>query len=190
MRNFLEERIKRDGKVINSDVLKVDSFLNQQVDPELMKLIGEEFKTYFEKKDITKVVTIEASGIAPALMTSIELGVPLVIMKKQQSSTLNDNFFQTQVKSFTKNNLYNLVVSKNFISDDDVILIIDDFLAMGEAVLGAIRIINNTKASVAGVGIVIEKSFQPGRKKLEDQGIDIHSVARIKSLNNNKIIFE
>ena len=187
--NFLEEKIKKEGKVINNDILKVDSFINQQVDGNLMLKIAKCFSEYFSKYGITKIITIEASGIAPALLTAIELNVPMVILKKQQSKTLIDNIYETSVKSFTKNNLYSLVVSKDFINDDDKILIIDDFLANGEAASGAIRLIKNTKAKIAGIGIVIEKTFQPGRKKLEEQGYEVYSIAKIKSLENNKVEF-
>ena len=187
--NFLEERIAKEGKVINNDILKVDGFINQKVNGELMMKIAKCFSEHFANNRITKVITIEASGIAPALLTAMELNVPMVILKKQQSKTLNENIYQTSVKSFTKNNVYSLVVSKEFINDDDNILIIDDFLANGEAASGAIRLIKNTKASIAGIGIVIEKTFQPGRKKLEEQGYDVYSIARIKSLENNTVEF-
>ncbi len=187
--NFLEEKIEKEGKVVNNDILKVDSFINQQVDGNLMNKIAENFSNYFSKYGVSKVVTIEASGIAPALLTAIKLNVPMVILKKQQSKTLTDNIYKTSVKSFTKNNVYSLVVSQDFIKDDDNILIIDDFLANGEAVSGAIRLIKNTKAKIAGIGIVIEKSFQPGRKKLEEQGYNVYSIAKIKSLENNKVKF-
>lgn len=187
--NFLERKIFKDGKVIGDDILKVDSFLNQQVDTVLMNKIGNEFKKYFKDKNITKIVTIEASGIAPAFITSLKLKVPMVILKKSTSKTLNNNVYTTKVKSFTKGNVYDLVVSKDYINDSDNILIIDDFLASGEAALGIIRLINNTKAKIGGVGIVIEKSFQEGRGILEDLGYDVYSIARIKSLKNNKIEF-
>lgn len=187
--NFLEEKIIKDGTVLNNDILRVDSFINQQIDCNIMKKISKDFAMHFKNLKINKVVTIESSGISPALLTAIELNVPLVIFKKQQSKILNSNFYQTSVKSFTKDSTYDLVVSKDFIKDDDNILIIDDFLANGEAVSGAIRLIKNTKASISGIGILIEKSFQPGRKKLEDQGFNIYSIARIESLENNTIKF-
>lgn len=187
--NLLKNKILEDGIALNSEVLKVDSFINHQVDVNLMKEIGIEFANYFRNKNITKVFTIETSGIAPAVFTSLELNVPLVILKKQNSKILNDNFYTTEVKSFTKNTTYNLTLSKNYINDNDNILIIDDFLANGEAAKGAIKLIENANAKVAGIGIVIEKAFQPGRKVLENLGYDIYSLARIKSLNDNKIEF-
>ena len=186
---LLEDMILEKGKVINEDVLKVNSFINHQVNSKLMHEIGKEFANYFKNHYITKVFTIESSGIAPAVMTSYELNVPLVILKKQTSSTLNDIVYQAKVKSFTKNIEYNLTLSKEYMSPDDRILIIDDVLANGEASRGAIKIVEDAGAKVNGIGIVIEKSFQPGRKYLEDRGYEVYSLARIKSLKNNKIEF-
>ena len=186
---LLKDMIQEKGKVINEDILKVNSFLNHQVDSNLMKEIGIDFANHFKNSNITKVFTIESSGIAPALMTALELDVPLVILKKQTSSTLNDDIYQTSVKSFTKNNEYNLTLSKEYISPDDRVLIIDDFLANGEAAKGAIRLVEEAGAKACGIGIVIEKSFQPGRKLLEDMGYEVYSLARIKSLKDNKIEF-
>lgn len=187
--DLLKNRILKDGKALSSEILKVDSFLNHQVDPELMKEIGIEFAEYFKDKNITKVFTIESSGIAPAIMTASKLGVPMVILKKQTSKILNNDFYQTEVKSFTKNNTYNLTLSKKYIGENDNILVIDDFLANGEAGKGAIKLIESAGAKVAGIGIVIEKSFQPGHKYLQDLGYDIYSLARIKSLENGQIEF-
>ena len=187
--NLLKDRILKDGKALSNEILKVDSFINHQVDPHLMNEIGTEFAIYFKNKNITKVFTIESSGIAPAIMTASKLNVPMVILKKQTSKILDDNFYQTEVKSFTKNNIYNLTVSKKYISENDNILIIDDFLANGEAAKGAIRLIESAGAKVAGIGIVIEKSFQPGRKILEDLGYNVYSLARINSLKENNIEF-
>ena len=185
---LLKNMILKKGKVINEDILKVNSFLNHQVDSNLMKEIGIDFANHFKNNNITKVFTIESSGIAPALMTALELNVPLVILKKQTSSTLTD-VYQAQVKSFTKNCEYSLTLSKEFISPEDNVLIIDDFLANGEAAKGAIKLVEDGKAKVNGIGIVIEKSFQPGRKILEEKGFEIYSLARIKSLKDNKIEF-
>ena len=187
--DLLKEMILNRGHVINEDILKVDSFLNHQVDSKLMKDIGLEFYNYFKKNNITKVFTIESSGIAPALMTSLNFDVPMVILKKQVPNTLNNNFYQTQVKSFTKNAVYNLTLSKEFISKNDKILFIDDFLANGEAAKGAIKLIEDVGAEVAGIGIVIEKSFQPGRKFLDELGYDVYSLSRIKSLENGTVKF-
>ena len=185
--NFLEEKVIKEGIVINEEILKVDKFINHQVDPRLMKKIGEEFYNFFNKKEITKIITVESSGIAPALTTALEFDVPLVVLKKQKSSILNNDIYQTEVKSFTKNIVYNLTVSKSYILKDDKVLFIDDFLANGEASLGAIRLIESAGAEVAGVGILIEKSFQPGRAKLNSAGYEVYSLVRVKSLKNNKI---
>ena len=187
--NLLKQMILEKGYVINENVLKVDSFLNHQVDFKLMNEIGLEFYHYFKNNDITRIFTIESSGIAPAIMTAYKFEVPMVILKKQTSSILKEDFYQTEVKSFTKNTTYNLTLSKKYISPNDNILIIDDFLANGEAAKGAIKLIENAGAKVAGIGIVIEKSFQPGRNFLENLGYDVYSLARIKSLKNNNIEF-
>ena len=185
----LREKILAEGEALSDSILKVDSFLNHQVDVNLMKEIGEEFGKYFKDKNITKVVTIESSGISPATMTALYLNVPLVFFKKQKPNTLNNNILQTTVKSFTKGETYELTVSKKYIKKDENILIIDDFLANGEAASGATRLIEALNANVCGIGIVIEKSFQPGRKLLESKGYDVYSLARIKQLSNGKIYF-
>lgn len=188
--DLLKEKIKNDGIVINENILKVDNFLNHQVDTKLMDLIGEEFAHYFKNKNITKVVTIESSGIAPAYATALKLDVPLVIFKKQSSAILDtETTIQTPVHSFTKNTDYTLMASKKYLSENDNILIIDDFLANGQAGLGAYRILKEAGCSVAGVGIVIEKSFQDGRKKLEDLGLDVYSLARISKISSEGIKF-
>lgn len=184
----LEDMILEKGKALSESILKVDSFLNHQVDVVLMKEIGEEFANYFKHKNISKVVTIESSGIAPATMTALALNVPLVFLKKQKPNTLNKEILQTTVKSFTKNQEYELTVSKEYIQEGENILIIDDFLANGEAARGAIRLIEELNAKVAGIGILIEKSFQPGRNLIEEKGYDIYSLARIKELSEGKII--
>ena len=174
---------------MGEDILKVDSFVNHQVDPVLMQQIGTAFADHFKDKGITKVVTIESSGIAPALMTALALNVPMVILKKQPSKVLNDDLYQTVVTSFTKGTSYELTLSQKFISESDHVLIIDDFLANGEAATGAIRLIRLAHATVAGVGILIEKSFQPGRQKLNDQGFEVYSLARVAKLEKDFISF-
>ena len=187
--NYLEKKIKKEGKIIGDDILNVSGFLNQQVDIKLMQKIGKDFATYFKNRGITKVVTIEVSGIMPSVFVAKELNVPLIVLKKQTSKTLNDNIYKTKVHSFTKNIDYDLVVSKEFLDKNDKVLIIDDFLAVGEAARGALNLVNQAKSEVVGIGIVIEKSFQEGRKKLEDLGIDVYSIARIKKLSKGKIEF-
>lgn len=186
---LLKNRIKEEGNALNENVLKVDSFLNHQVDPKLMYEMGKAFKDYFGNHKITKVFTIESSGIAPAVMTAIQMNVPMVTLKKQTSKILSGDVYQKTVHSFTKNSDYELTLSKKYISKDDKILIIDDFLAYGEAALGAISVIEQAGATVSGIGIVIEKSFQPGRKILEDKGYNIYSLARIAKLKKGTIEF-
>ncbi len=186
---ILEDMILERGIAVNEDILKVDSFVNHQVDPELMKNIDDEFAEHFKGQGITKVATIESSGIAPALMTALALNVPMLILKKQPSKILNQDLYQTVVTSYTKGTSYELTLSKNFISENDHVLIIDDFLANGEAATGAIRLIRKAHATIAGVGILIEKSFQPGYEKLTEQGIDVYSLARIAKLGEGVIEF-
>lgn len=186
---ILEDMILERGIAVNEDILKVDSFVNHHVDPELMKNIGDEFAEHFKGQGITKVATIESSGIAPALMTALALNVPMLILKKQPSKILNQDLYQTVVTSYTKGTSYELTLSKNFISENDHVLIIDDFLANGEAATGAIRLIRKAHATIAGVGILIEKSFQPGYEKLTEQGIDVYSLARIAKLGEGVIEF-
>ena len=186
---ILEDMILERGIAVNEDILKVDSFVNHQVDPELMKNIGNEFAEHFKGQGITKVATIESSGIAPALMTALALNVPMLILKKQPSKILNQDLYQTVVTSYTKGTSYELTLSKNFISENDHVLIIDDFLANGEAATGAIRMTRKAHPTIAGVRILIEKSFQPGYEKLTEQGIDVYSLARIAKLGEGVIEF-
>ena len=187
--NLLKERILAEGSAKSENILKVDGFLNHQVDPVLMKNIGEEFASHYKNMGITKVVTIESSGIAPALMTAMALEVPMIILKKQSSKVLNDTLYQTVVTSYTKGNSYELSLVPEYINENDHVLIVDDFLADGEAATGAIRLLRMAHATIAGVGILIEKSFQPGRRKLEEQGFHVYSLVRIASLSEGKIQF-
>ena len=154
-----------------------------------MKEIGEEFAKHFAGQGITKVVTIESSGIAPALMTACALGVPMIILKKEPSKALNQNLYQTVVTSYTKGTSYELTMSQNYITETDHVLIIDDFLANGEAATGAMRLLRKAHATVAGLGVLIEKSFQPGREKLTAQGVPVYALARIKHLAKDEIEF-
>lgn len=186
--NKLEQYIKENGKVINGEILKVDTFLNHQVDPALMKEIGENFYNYFKKYPINKVVTIETSGIAPALMCAACFGVPMVFIKKAVPSTMSDAY-HAEVFSFTKNKTYHISVSKEFLSENDHILFIDDFLANGEAFLGVENICKEAKATIEGVGIVIDKAFQKGHQKIIDKGYDLCSLAQIAALDENGIHF-
>lgn len=186
---LLENMISERGVVVNEDILKVDSFVNHQVEPELMRQIGEAFAEHFKGQGITKVATIESSGIAPALMTALALDVPMLILKKQPSKVLNQDLYQTVVTSYTKETSYELTLSKEFLSENDHVLIIDDFLANGEAATGAIRLIRKSHATIAGIGALIEKSFQPGREKLREQGIEVYALARIAGMEPGMITF-
>lgn len=186
---LLEDRIKKEGQALSETVLKVDSFINHQVDSEFMDALGRDFAEHFKDAGITKVFTIESSGIAPALMTAKHLNVPMVILKKQTSKILNGNVYQTRITSFTKGTSYELTLFADYIQPDDRILLIDDFLANGEAAMGASRIITESGATLAGIGILIEKSFQRGRKRLEEAGHRVYSQARIKRLDAGVIEF-
>ena len=181
---MLKDAILERGKALNQDILLVDSFLNHQVDVALMKAVGETFAEHFANRGITRVVTIESSGIA-----ALALGLPLVIMKKQTSRILNGDLLQTTVRSFTKGTEYQLSVKHEFLNADDNILLIDDFLASGEAAFGVITLAKQVGAKISGVGIVIEKAFQSGHKRLEDAGIDVYSLARIASMSADRIEF-
>ncbi len=186
---LLREKIENEGIVLSDGVLKVDSFLNHQIDPLLMKEIGLEFARRFKSESVTKIVTIESSGISPAVMAGLEMGVKVVFARKRKSLTLNDNLLVSSVYSFTKNEENNIAVSSQFLNSDDRVLIIDDFLANGEAAKGLIDIVNQSGASVIGIGIVIEKSFQKGAGELVEQGYKVESLAKIQSLQEGKVCF-
>ncbi|BCA86002.1 xanthine phosphoribosyltransferase [Enterococcus saigonensis] len=185
----LVARIKEDGRVLGDGVLKVDSFVTHQVDPVLMEAIGKVFADVFRAANITKVVTIEASGIAPALYTAQKLGVPLVFARKSKSLTMNEELLTAQVYSFTKQVTSTVSISKKFLTEDDNVLLIDDFLANGQAAKGLIELCQQAGAHVEGIGIVIEKSFQDGRELLENMGIKVVSLARIASLKAGEVEF-
>ncbi|GMA97787.1 xanthine phosphoribosyltransferase [Pelosinus sp. IPA-1] len=187
--DLLKQRIQSDGLVLNDSLLKVDSFLNHQIDPELMMKIGEEFARRFEGESITKILTIESSGIAISVMAGLVLKVPVVFARKKKSVTVNDNLYSTKVYSFTKNESNDIIVSKQFLQKEDKVLIIDDFLANGEAAAGLANIVKQANATVVGIGIVIEKSFQPGAQKLAQAGYRVESLARIGSFSQGQANF-
>lgn len=186
---LLKERILKDGKALSQHILLVDSFLNHQVDVELMRLIGEEFARLFKDSGATRVMTIESSGIVPASMTALAMHLPLVVMKKSTSSILSEDILQTNVFSFTKGSNYQLTLKTKFVNRGDRVLFIDDFLANGAAASGACKLIELAGAKVAGVGIVIEKHFQPGRALLEQAGYPVTALASIKRLDCGQIEF-
>lgn len=188
--SYLKEKMLKDGVVVNENIVKVDSFLNHQLDPRVLKEISKEFVRYFKEKEITKIMTIEASGIAPAILVASEFDVPMLFAKKSEPSTMkSDDQYSTDVHSFTKNLTSRVLVSKKYLSADDKVLIIDDFLANGEAALGLMDLVEQAGGETVGVGICVEKSFQPGRQKIVDKGVDVFSLVRIASLADNKITF-
>ena len=191
MMNFLEERIMKDGIVKAGNVLKVDSFLNHQMDIQLMEEIGKEFKRRFSNKEITKVLTIEASGIGIAAFVAKEFGVPMVFAKKAKSINIDGDMYVAEVESFTHKNKNQVIVSKKFLTEQDRVLIIDDFLANGCALLGLISIANSAGASIEGLGIVIEKGFQIGGGVIRNLGYQLESLAIVDGMNHEtgEIIF-
>jgi xanthine phosphoribosyltransferase len=182
----LKERILRDGKSLPGGILKVDSFINHQIDPCLMRQIAVEFVRRFASSRITKIITIEASGIAPAVMVGLLLDVPVVFAKKKKPSTMDD-MLSTTVFSFTKQRNYDVVVSREFLTSADRVLFIDDFLANGNAAKGVACLCRQAGAKLEGMGFIIEKSFQHGRDLLEDMNIRVESLAVIESLDNCQI---
>ena len=186
---MLKDAILKNGKALNQDVLLVDSFLNHQVDVKLMQQVGEAFAAYFQDRGITRVVTIESSGIAPASFTAFAMGVPLVIMKKQTSRIMTGDILQTTVRSFTKGTSYELTIKREFLNPGEKVLLIDDFLASGEAAFGFLRLAKEAGVEVGGIGIVIEKAFQAGHQRLVEAGVDVYSLARVKSMSENHIEF-
>ena len=187
--NFLEKKICEEGVVLSPSILKVDSFLNHQIDALFMKQIGCEIASRYKAERITKILTIESSGIAPAVFAGLELDVPVVFARIKKSLTLTDGLITSKVYSFTKQVTSTISISRKFLNESDNVLIIDDFLANGQAAKGLIELCRQAGASVEGVGILIEKSFQDGRELLESMGIDVVSLARIQSLNDGQVTF-
>lgn len=187
--DLLERKVKEDGIVIDEKILKVDGFLNHQIDADLMQQVGQTFYEQFKDEGITKILTIEASGIAPAIMAALQFNVPCLFAKKAKPSTLTQDVYHADIHSFTKNTTSTVIVSNEFLDKDDRVLIIDDFLANGDASLGLNEIVKQAQASTAGVGIVVEKSFQPGRQRLEDAGLRVSSLCKVASLQGNKVTF-
>lgn len=183
----LKERIIRDGKCINNGILKVDGFINHQMDPQLMMAMAEELVRRFSGTSINKILTIEASGIAPAILVGYLLHVPVVFAKKKKPSTMQD-MLTTEVFSFTKNTSYTVCVSNEFLHEGDKLLFIDDFLANGNAAQGMIDLATQAGAEIVGMGFLIEKGFQNGGDMLRDKGIHVESLAIIDSLENNEIV--
>ncbi len=186
---ILKQRILKDGTVKMPNIVKVDSFLNHQIDVELLDEIGKEFYGKFKNEGITKIVTIEASGIAIACSAARYFKVPVVFAKKHENKNMDDDVYQVTIHSFTKDLDYVAKISKRYLDSTDRVLIIDDFLANGEAAKGLVAMVGESGASIAGIGIVIEKGFQNGGKALREQGIRIESLAVIENIKNNEVIF-
>lgn len=184
---LLIDKILQDGRSLPGGILKVDSFLNHQLDPNLMYKVAEEFSRRFAGKRFNKIVTIEASGIAPAIMMGYILQLPVVFIKKKQPKTM-DNMLVSEVKSFTKNRVYTVCISRNFLTPDDHVVFIDDFLAYGNAALGMIDLARQAGATIEGMGFIIEKGFQGGGDRLREMGYDVQSLAIIDSLDDCKIM--
>ncbi|HBE77381.1 MAG TPA: xanthine phosphoribosyltransferase [Firmicutes bacterium] len=187
---LLKDAILAKGRVDSEDILKVDSFLNHQIDIQLMNEIGKEFKERYKDEIVTKILTIEASGIAVACITAQYFGIPVLFAKKTESKNLDAETYESRVFSFTKDKYYQIRVSKRYLNETDRVLIIDDFLANGSAALGLKEIVVQANAKLVGVGIVIEKGFQQGGKILKDQGIRLDSLAVIESMKPGSIVFK
>ena len=185
----LEKMIIEKGEVKEGNILKVDSFLNHQLNPEFLYQMGEEFYRLFKDKEITRILTIEASGIAIAVMAALVFKVPLVFAKKTESLNLDKDIYTSKVFSYTKNREYNIMISKKYLNKNDKILIIDDFLAEGNAMKGLIDVAEQSGAQIAGIGIAIEKGFQQGGKNLRAKGYNLESLAIVDELKPNSIKF-
>jgi len=186
---LLEERILRDGRILGGGILKVDSFVNHQVDPLLMDACGREFAQLFASVGATKILTAEISGIAPALTTAIHLGLPVVYARKHKPVTMPDQVYLTLAPSHTKGRMVELIVSPEYLANGEKVLIIDDFLASGQTILGLIRLAEASGSRVVGVGALIEKLFEGGRDALKPLNIPVHSLACIAAMDDDKIVF-
>ena len=181
---LLEDRIRKDGKVREGNVLKVDSFLNHQMDTDLFNEMGKEFKRLFADKPINKILTIEASGIGIACIVAQHFHVPVVFAKKSQSINIDGDVYSTKIESFTHKKVYDVIVSKKYIGKDDHILLIDDFLANGCALEGLINLVQSAGATVEGIGIAVEKGFQEGGKRIREKGVQLESLAIVDAMDS------
>ncbi len=188
--NELKDRILEDGDILEGNILKVDSFLNHQIDIHLVQDIGKELYRLFQDKKITKIVTIEASGIAIASFTAQAFDVPVLFAKKSKSTNLGNDVYISKVYSYTHQQEYTITVSKKYLNENDRILIVDDFLANGLAIQGLIDISKQACAKVEGIGICVEKTYQEGGKKIRDLGYSVESLVKIKNMENGRIEFE
>ena len=181
---LLKERILRDGKVFPGNILKVDGFLNHQIDVGLLEKIGEEFYNRFQNCGVTKILTIEASGIGIACLSAQKFGLPVIFAKKTQTKNIASDVYTSKVTSYTHGKVYDIIVSKEFLHADDTVLIVDDFLANGQALRGLIALVKDAGATLAGAGIVIEKGFQSGGTDLRAQGVRVESLAIVDRMDD------
>ena len=182
---LLEDKIRQEGQVIGTDILKVDMFLNHQIDVKLLDEMGKEFYRLFKDKGINKILTVESSGIAIAVMAAKYFQVPVVFAKKSSHKNVGDDVFKAQSHSFTHGKDYEMIVSKKYLSENDNILFIDDFLAGGNAAFAVLDILKQSKANLVGIGIAIEKGFQDGGKKLREMGLDVQSLAIVEGMSED-----
>ena len=187
---LLKDAILERGRVKDGDVLKVDAFLNHQMDVQLINEIGREFHRLYKNQGVNKILTIEASGIGIACIAAQHFGVPVVFAKKTQSRNIDGEVYTSKVTSFTHQREYDVIVSKNFLNENDRVLLIDDFLAKGSALLGLIELVRQSSATIVGAGICIEKGFDTGGKLVRGEGIHVESLAIIKEFKDGKIIYE
>ncbi|HZK33275.1 MAG TPA: xanthine phosphoribosyltransferase [Tissierellaceae bacterium] len=186
---LLKERMIKDGEIREGKIIKVDSFLNHQIDIDLLNEIGKEFKSRFKDKKIDKILTIEASGIAIAVIAAQYFNVPVVFAKKTESKNLDKDTYESDVYSYTRGSTYTIRISKRYLKQGENILIVDDFLARGKAAQGLIDIIDKAECNVTGIGIVIEKGFQKGGQEIRNKGIKLESLAIVDNISNGKIVF-
>jgi xanthine phosphoribosyltransferase len=186
----LKRRVLEEGIIVSDQVLQLDTILNHQVDPQLIMNMGKEFAAMFREENITKVLTIESSGISIAFTTALELDVPMVFARRKKTLTTDPDAYCERVPSFTKGIVTDIVVSQNFLQPDDRVLVIDDIIANGDAVRGLIRIIERSGAELIGLGIAVEKSFQAGARTIRELGIRVESLVKILSLDNGRITLE
>lgn len=187
--NVLQERIRKEGKVLPGNIIKVDGFLNHRVDMKLMRAMAKEFGRLFDLSGITAVLTVEASGIALAATCAEEFGVPLIFAKKAKSDNIEGGLYHSDIFSYTYKKKVTLLMSKQWLGPTDRVLIIDDFLANGEALRGLVEIVEQAGASLIGMGVAVEKGFQPGGARLRENGVNLHSLAIIEKADENGIIF-
>ena len=187
---LLEERINKDGKVFPGNILKVDSFLNHQIDVSLLQEMGKEIKRLYSDAGVNKILTIEASGIAIASIAAQYFECPILFAKKSKTKNIANSVYKTQVHSFTHGKDYDVIVSKDFIGENDTVLIVDDFLAEGNALLGLIDLCNQAGAKIAGCAIAVEKGFQQGRERVEAKGIRVESLAIVESMQDDSVTFK